>query len=58
MAVKTVVREGETVDDALRRFKRGVNKSGILYETRKREAFLKPALLRKMKSKFTRRKKW
>ena len=32
MAVKTVVREGETVDDALRRFKRGVNKSGILYE--------------------------
>ncbi|MBO8425931.1 MAG: 30S ribosomal protein S21 [Firmicutes bacterium] len=58
MAVKTVVREGETVDDALRRFKRGVNKSGILYEARMREAFLKPALYRKMKAKLTRRKKW
>ena len=58
MAVKTVVREGETIDDALRRFKRGVNKSGILLETRKREAYLKPALMRKMQSKFARRKKW
>lgn len=58
MAVKTVVREGESLDDALRRFKRGVNKSGILLETRKREAYLKPALKRKMKSKLARRKKW
>jgi small subunit ribosomal protein S21 len=58
MAVKTVVREGETVDDALRRFKRGVNKSGILLETRKRECYLKPGLKRKMKSKLARRKKF
>ncbi|MBQ2070306.1 MAG: 30S ribosomal protein S21 [Bacilli bacterium] len=58
MAVKTVVREGETVDDALRRFKRGVNKSGILLEARKREAYLKPGLKRKMKSKMARRKKF
>ncbi len=58
MAVKTLVREGETVDDALRRFKRGVNKSGILLEVRKREAYLKPGLKRKMKSKLARRKKW
>ena len=26
MSVKVVVREGETIDDAMRRFKRGVNK--------------------------------
>lgn len=58
MAVKTVVREGESVDEAIRRFKRGVNKSGILLECRKREAYLKPGLKRKMKSKLARRKKW
>lgn len=58
MAIKTVVREGESVDEALRRFKRGVNKSGILLEARKREAYLKPGLKRKMKSKLARRKKW
>jgi small subunit ribosomal protein S21 len=58
VAIKTVVREGENVDDALRRFKRGVNKSGILLEARKREAYLKPGLKRKMKSKLARRKKW
>lgn len=58
MAVKTVVRENESLDDALRRFKRGVNKSGILMEARKREAYLKPGLARKMKSKMARRKKW
>ena len=55
MAVKTTVREGESVDEALRRFKRGVNKSGILLESRKREAYLKPGLKRKMKSKLARR---
>ncbi len=58
MAIKTVVREGENVDEAIRRFKRGVNKSGILMESRKREYYLKPGLRRKMKSKMARRKKY
>ena len=58
MAIKTVVREGENVDEAIRRFKRGVNKSGILMESRKREFYLKPGLRRKMKSKLARRKKF
>ena len=58
MSVKVVARENETLDDALRRFKRGVNKSGILFEARKREAYLKPGLARKMKSKMARRKKF
>jgi small subunit ribosomal protein S21 len=58
MPVKTVLHEGETLDDALRRFKRSVNKSGILMESRKREAYLKKGLKRKMKSELARRKKW
>lgn len=58
MAVKTVLREGESLDDGMRRFKRSVNKSGILLESRKREFFLKTALRRKMKSELARRKKY
>ncbi|MBP5092298.1 MAG: 30S ribosomal protein S21 [Candidatus Enteromonas sp.] len=58
MAIKTVVREGETLDDAMRRFKRSVNKSGVLLETRKHEAYLKKGLKRKQKSELARRKKW
>ncbi|HBF67978.1 MAG TPA: 30S ribosomal protein S21 [Firmicutes bacterium] len=53
---KTVVRENETLDEALRRFKRSVNKSGVLLETRKREFYLKKGLKRKMKSEMARRK--
>ncbi len=58
MIVKTVVHEGESLDDALRRFKRSVNKSGILLEARKREFYLKTGLKRKRKSEMARRKKW
>jgi small subunit ribosomal protein S21 len=58
MAVKTVLHEGETLDDAMRRFKRSVNKSGILLESRKRECYYKTNLKRKMKSEAARRKKW
>ena len=58
MAVKVVLREGETIDDGMRRFKRSVNKSGILLESRKRECFLKTSLKRKTKSELARRKKW
>ncbi len=58
MAVKTVLHEGETLDDAMRRFKRSVNKSGVLLESRKRECYYKTNLKRKMKSEAARRKKW
>ena len=47
---RTVVRENETLDDALRRFKRQVNKAGTLQEARKREFYLKPGMKRKLKS--------
>jgi len=52
---KTQVRENESLDEALRRFKRQVNKSGILKEARKREFYLKPGVKRKMKIKEARR---
>ena len=55
---KTVVRENESLDEALRRFKRQVNKSGVLQEARKREFYLKPGLNRKLKSEMARRKSY
>ena len=55
---KTVVRENESLDDALRRYKRQVNKAGTLQEARKREFYLKPGLRRKLKSEQARRKSY
>ncbi len=55
---KTVVRDNETLDDALRRFKRQVNKAGTLAEARKREFYLKPGVKRKLKSEQARRKSY
>lgn len=55
---KTIVRENESLDEALRRFKRQVNKSGVLQEARKREFYLKPGLKRKLKSEMARRKSY
>ena len=40
---KTVVRENESLDDALRRFKRQVSRTGTLAEARKREFYVKAA---------------
>ena len=53
---KTVVRENESLEEALRRFKRQVNKAGTLQEAKKREYYLKPGLKRKLKSEQARRK--
>ncbi len=53
---KVVVREGETLDEALRRFKRQVNKAGTIQECRRRECFLKKSLKRKVKSEAARKK--
>lgn len=44
---KTVVRKNESLDDALRRFKRSVSKAGTLQESRKREFYEKPSVRRK-----------
>ena len=47
---KTIVHENESIDDALRRFKRSVSRSGTLQEYRKREFYEKPSVRRKLKS--------
>ncbi|HYG61046.1 MAG TPA: 30S ribosomal protein S21 [Thermoanaerobaculia bacterium] len=44
------VREEESFENALRRFKRKVEKSGILTELRKRQHFEKPSVKRKRKT--------
>jgi small subunit ribosomal protein S21 len=54
---KTVVREKESIEDALRRFKREVSKSGNLQEARKREFYLKPSVERKERQRAARSKK-
>ena len=43
------VRENEPFEIALRRFKRGCEKAGILTETRRREFYEKPTAMRKRK---------
>lgn len=55
---KTVVRKNESLDDALRRFKRTVSKNGTIQEVRKREFYEKPSVRRKKKSEAARKRKW
>ena len=43
-------RENESLDSALRRFKRQCQRSGILAEIRKREHYDKPSVRKKKKS--------
>ena len=44
------VKDNESIDSALRRFKRSCAKSGILAEVRKREHYEKPSVKRKKKA--------
>ncbi|MCH3966650.1 MAG: 30S ribosomal protein S21 [Bacilli bacterium] len=53
---KTIVRDGETLDDAMKRFKRMVNKAGTIADYRKHDFFLKKGLRRKVKSENARRR--
>ncbi len=52
------VKEGESLDVALRRFKRQCAKSGILNEIRKREHYEKPSVKRKKKAEAARKRKY
>lgn len=45
-----ILKEGESFESALRRFKKQCEKSGILTELRKREFYEKPSIRRKKKS--------
>ncbi|MCY6484252.1 30S ribosomal protein S21 [Clostridium aestuarii] len=51
------VRENESLESALKRFKRSCAKSGVLSEVRKREHYEKPSVKRKKKSEAARRRK-
>ena len=50
------VGKNETLDSALRRFKRATQKAGILSEVRKREHYEKPSVARKKKSEAARKR--
>ena len=53
-----IVKDGESIDSALRRFKRNVAKAGIQQEIRKREHYEKPSVKRKKKSEAARKRKY
>ena len=52
------VKENESLDSALRRFKRQCARSGVLQELRKREHYEKPSVKRKKKSEAARKRKY
>ena len=52
------IKENETLDSALRRFKRLCAKSGVMAEVRKREHYEKPSVKRKKKSEAARKRKF
>ena len=54
---EVVIKEGETLDGALRRFKKQCARAGVIAEVRRREAYEKPSVRRKKKSEAARRKK-
>lgn len=51
------VRENESFESALRRFKKICEKSGVLSEIRRREHYEKPSVRRKKKALAARKKK-
>jgi len=52
------VKENESIDSALRRFKRSYLKCGVQAELRKREHYEKPSVKRKKKSEAARKRKF
>ena len=52
------VRDNESLDSALRRFKKSCARSGDIAEVRKREHYEKPSVRRKKKSEAARKRKY
>lgn len=52
------VGKNESLDSALRRFKRTCQKAGVLAEVRKHEHYEKPSVKRKKKSEAARKRKF
>ncbi|MEI7026685.1 30S ribosomal protein S21 [Paenibacillus sp. y28] len=55
---ETRIRKNETIDAALRRFKRSIAKDGVLAEVKKRKHYEKPSVKRKKKSEAARKRKF
>ena len=52
------VKEGESLENALRRFKKMTSRDGVIQEVRKREHYEKPSVKRKKKSEAARKRKF
>ena len=52
------VKENESLENALRRFKRQTQKDGVIQEVSKREHYEKPSVKRKKKSEAARKRKF
>lgn len=52
------LRENESLENALRRFKRATQRDGVIQEVRKREHYEKPSVKRKKKSEAARKRKF
>ncbi|MBM3258999.1 MAG: 30S ribosomal protein S21 [Candidatus Sericytochromatia bacterium] len=51
------VTEGESIESALKRFKKKIQKAGILSEIKRRERYEKPSVRRKRKSEAARKRR-
>lgn len=52
------LKDNESLDSALRRFKKQCSRSGVIAEIRKREAYEKPSVRRRKKSEAARKRKF
>ena len=52
------IKDNESLDSALRRFKRQTSRDGVIQEVRKREHYEKPSVKRKKKSEAARKRKY
>lgn len=54
---ETKVRKNESIDSALRRFKRTIARDGVMAEIKKRKHYEKPSVRRKKKSEAAQKRK-
>ncbi len=55
---KVDLKKNESIDSALRRFKRETSKDGVMNEVKKRRHYEKPSVKRKKKSEAAKKKKY
>ncbi len=55
---KVRIKENESLENALRRFKKQTARDGVIQEVRKREHYEKPSVRRKKKSEAARKRKF